>query len=179
MLFRKSKVKMPGIYQLYGPVLYRETDVGLDTTTTPEDNIQASVVLEHVKAWCIRNGFFSSQNVAAVSGPDYEPVVRIHNLNFRTLVKAEELDRLIAFLKDTENDYTTNRILALHTSLLTIGDVGYLTKLVNKLYHGLTLTSPPGGDHTWPEIHRAFPYLWTIWLIQLIVHQHSPPNIRF
>ena len=174
MFTRKPKLKVPGIYQLYGPTLYHEPGIGLDTTTTPEDAASAELVMTHIKAWCVRNGFIVN-GVSAVGAEEHTPVSYLYGLNFRTLVIGSELDRLIAFLKDTEQDYTMGRILSLHTSLLTVGDVGYLTKLVNKLYHGLALVSPK-GDQSWPEIHRAFPYLWVLWLIQLVIHQYAPEH---
>jgi len=179
MFWNKPKLPKPlGIYLLYGPELYIERPpIGLDVEMEDDDNDQQVRMLEHVTFWCIQNKFIADGRPVVEKALSHLPT-RIYSLEFRSLVYADQLDSLIDTLKDTPADFSTARILALHTSLVALGDASFLTKFINKLYHGLELTSPSDGDQTWPEIHIALPYLWVLWLIQsVMLVQKYPPEI--
>lgn len=171
-----KKPKVASTYGLYHPYLYDENpEFGLDVTQDVSDDASQRMMIEHVEQWCkaqhyIVNGI---SQVTSPKGAANIPTM-LHNLDFRSLVYADNLDALLGTLRDTEIEYDMARILNLHVELISLGDPGYLTKFINKLYHALSLTSPKDADHTWSDIHKGFPYLWILYVIQIVLRKHAP-----
>lgn len=183
---RRVKQQPPNIYRiLHAPYYIENPSEGIEYDQSPDDDASLRRTIELITIWCNYNRFMSPgvgfQPTSEVEDKSKMPDL-IFNLNWRSLTRTATLSGVIKTLHDTEDDRVMNRIFALHVELLTMIDPVFLTKMVNRLYAGLEMTSvTPGPEDrdedfiTWPEIHTSFPYLWVIWLIQFVMHNESTP----
>lgn len=179
-IFKKQR-PLPGIYMLYGPQLYisdPKEGEGLDVTSPPHDTVYHQALIDLVIEWIIETKFVNGR-LTFDSREEHKLPQYIYSLNFRTLTIPDNLAKCLNSLKDTDADFGMERIFSLHARLLAFADAAYLTRMVNKLYHGFTETAPGISDDeefehwTWPQLHATYPYLWVLWILQVALQSYN------
>lgn len=171
--FRNAFFFLPSFFKINGQY------VSTDQIETDQRSLQT--IRSYVTHWCIANRFLLN-----VKGDTYVPNINrkdldgelkthIYTLNFKRLCIDTYLQELLVRLEDTEHDKTTTRLVDLHIQIMTDVDTRYVNLYINKLIYTLSNIYPEDNvDHEWEDLFERFPYLWLVYIIQMIMRQATP-----
>ena len=182
-------------YQVFEPYTTR-----IDTATfqqrmvthNPAHKEEIAWIESAIQSWCICNDFLKHVGYTTTphgNRPNYAPNITEDNnsivdvlftKNLRTLDRRDECNAFIAYIVDTDFDFTMNSILQLHTDILCHTQPSVVEKHITLLYTSLQQyanlnknTQDNTMYQTWETIHRNYPFMWLIYDIQRILQQHK------
>ena len=164
------------------PAFFKIGGTKVPSESKESDKESLQQLRTYVIEWCIKNNFLipnrntdSYMPNIATTDLDSRLRVYIYSLNFKRLCIKSYLNELLMLLKDTEYDKTTSRLIDLHIQITTEMDSRYVNLYISKLIHTLKNLYPDDVfDHEWEVIFTKFPYLWLIYLIQVVMRQATP-----
>lgn len=179
MLFRK---KLKSRFILTKPFVVKDLDDGMVSPEllTQRHSEMQSAMFNYIEEWCFAHNWITHSN----SGPDfvtlekdreiYDVVSLAYSVVFRQLTEKTYRDHIISVLRDTEVDYTTTRLLQLHSTIASLVDTSFLNLYINRLYHGLEVSDQfvDGRDMTWEEIHKEYPFMWLIFALHTVLQKY-------